>query len=374
MKVPDAPPTAPPHAAAGLRPVELNYRFVFIDGLRAVAACSVMFFHFTAASAFSDTYRRVLPGPAFTACCHLNVGVQVFFVISGFVIAYSVRGERVTLGYLANFAARRWLRLDPPYLAAIAMTIVVTVASNRVLTVRHAAVPSVGDVVAHVFYLPVLLHRDLIIPVFWTLCLEVQFYLVFISALALGRRPATGLMAAVAVVSLASLGRWVAVPDGWFVGFWYLFLLGAMTWWAVGRRMHVGWLAGYAAAVAAVAAVHPAPEPFVGLTTAGAIVGVARAGRLGTLLGNGVVQFLGRTSYSLYLLHGLFASRVMNITRRYAGDSAAAAAATLPVCVAISVVSAWLMYRLVELPCVRLGKRVKMRREYAAAAASAAAA
>lgn len=45
---------------------------------------------------------------------HGNLGVAVFFVLSGFVIAHSLHGVRVTPSVVGRLMLRRSLRLDPP--------------------------------------------------------------------------------------------------------------------------------------------------------------------------------------------------------------------------------------------------------------------
>src|SRR5690349_21798798 len=48
-----------------------------------------------------------------------HLGGAIFFALSGFVIARSVRHATVTPSYLVRFALRRSIRLDPPYWASI---------------------------------------------------------------------------------------------------------------------------------------------------------------------------------------------------------------------------------------------------------------
>lgn len=76
-----------------------------IDGLRAVAVLSVMIFH--------AEFVNVLPG-GFT-------GVDIFFVISGYVISQSLhaRSDMSFVAYLADFYRRRFLRIVPALLAVL---------------------------------------------------------------------------------------------------------------------------------------------------------------------------------------------------------------------------------------------------------------
>ena len=86
-------------SAPGILPA--SGRLALIDGLRGIAAMLVVLFHFCAVAHLADV--PVL-GWLFA---HGNFGVEVFFVISGFVIAYSVRNAQHTLPFLGRFALRR---------------------------------------------------------------------------------------------------------------------------------------------------------------------------------------------------------------------------------------------------------------------------
>lgn len=87
-------------------------KFVVLDGLRGCAAFCVIFWH--AAAAFGDTIR---PASGYLA-------VDVFFCISGFVLAHAY-GERLTAGLtVAEFMKTRLTRLYPLYAAGTLISIV----------------------------------------------------------------------------------------------------------------------------------------------------------------------------------------------------------------------------------------------------------
>jgi len=79
----------------------------FLDGLRAIAVLSVVFYHL----------RQTIVPNGF-------LGVDIFFVISGFVVSYSV-AQRRTSGFLAfifDFYARRFLRIVPALMVCLIIT------------------------------------------------------------------------------------------------------------------------------------------------------------------------------------------------------------------------------------------------------------
>ncbi|WP_394805582.1 acyltransferase family protein [Hymenobacter tibetensis] len=98
-------------------------------------------------------------------------GVHVFFVISGFIIPYSLYKSNYTISSLPTFLAKRILRLHPPYLAALFLTLVIMFLSYKVRGLEFPE--SFSSIAKSVVYL----HIPPDNPVFWTLLVEAQYYL-----------------------------------------------------------------------------------------------------------------------------------------------------------------------------------------------------
>src|SRR5690349_17798349 len=95
-------------------------RFEFLDGLRGIAALGVIFFHFNGSLKEHSHFSQFL----LSALDLGHLGVQIFFVLSGFVIAYSLRQEKLSCLFVLRFFVRRSIRLDPPYwVAALAIIV-----------------------------------------------------------------------------------------------------------------------------------------------------------------------------------------------------------------------------------------------------------
>jgi peptidoglycan/LPS O-acetylase OafA/YrhL len=98
-------------------------------------------------------------------------GVQIFFVISGFIIPYSLLKGNYRLINYPQFLYKRLVRLHPPYLAALALTLAIMLVSYRA---RHVPFPEdITSILRSVFYL----HSPPDNPVFWTLLTEAQYYI-----------------------------------------------------------------------------------------------------------------------------------------------------------------------------------------------------
>ncbi|KLT66636.1 hypothetical protein AB669_05545 [Pedobacter sp. BMA] len=94
-------------------------------------------------------------------------GVAIFFVVSGFIIPYSLWNSNYTIRNFFRYLARRSLRIDPPVLAIIMITILITHEFNIV------------RILYNIFYLvPFSDSYKWYNGVFWTLGIEFQFYLI----------------------------------------------------------------------------------------------------------------------------------------------------------------------------------------------------
>jgi peptidoglycan/LPS O-acetylase OafA/YrhL len=88
-------------------------RFKFVDALRGIAAVSVVLFHLKEGKHIPNLYA-LMPKWLQTLFDHGVLGVSIFFVLSGFVIAHSLYKQHVTLRLAGRFMLRRSIRLDPP--------------------------------------------------------------------------------------------------------------------------------------------------------------------------------------------------------------------------------------------------------------------
>lgn len=335
-------------------------RYTLVDSLRGLAAFAVMLYHFTGG--------RLRPGlSAFVgewfvrACREGWVGVEVFFVLSGFVIAHSVGERPVSLGDAGRFALRRQVRLDPPYWASIALALLPGWISA--LTRRGPATHSFTEVLAHLFYLQGVLRVRPIQLVYWTLAVEVQLYLAFILAVCALRRRAPLApwvwLAAVPPSLYASMT--FSVPKYWFVPHFYLFAMGALAWWC-GTRGRALWMALAPVALSLVAwRAYDRLEPLAGALTAGVLVAAGRRRALSRWLSSPWLVWLGGVSYGVYLTHTLAGGQAVWHVGSRVGMGPAGATITLLAAVALALVVGWAIKRWVEDPAMRLARRVRWR-------------
>ncbi|HET7027015.1 MAG TPA: acyltransferase family protein [Candidatus Limnocylindrales bacterium] len=291
-----------------------------IEGLRGLAVALVVLYH-VGVGGFGGGF----------------VGVDVFFVVSGFLISGLLLRERERSGRISivDFYERRVLRILPAAAVVIVATLVVgyrlaapldrqsvgldgMAAALSIGNVRFAL--GAGDYFSSVAAPSPFLH-------FWSLGVEEQFYLVWPAVLVVatavprGRRLVAGVILAVIVV--VSFAASIVLTDS--APNWAFYSLPTRAWQlAAGGLLAVGWrwiarapaavrvVVGWCglAAVIGVAGLLDDSVPYPGLAslwpTLGAVAliagGTARTGPA-VLLVRAPVRFLGRISYSLYLWH-----------------------------------------------------------------------
>jgi peptidoglycan/LPS O-acetylase OafA/YrhL len=366
-------------------------RYVFVDALRGVAASLVMLRHLFTSTPLYFTLRLTFPRPLQALCYDGLWGVHIFFVLSGFVIAHSLRNVVTTPRSVGRFIIRRQLRLDPLYWFILFLTLGL-LGARHTLAMRHGGVadwglPRLGDVLANLFYLHNILHQwtgtGQIVSVAWTLCIEVQFYLFYIFCLAVGQsltRVVTGqhpeknlstisvlLVGGLGLASMTVLNRSIHHPEPgdwgpWFTGYWYYFAAGAMACWAAQGRVRPAVFGGFAVLFVFCAAYWRSGGMATGAAAASLLFLVGVAGRLGDWLNYPILQYLGRVSYSLYMVHLFVVFLVMNGGYKLTHESRAAAVVWFVLAAGLSVAAAQVTYMLIEKPSLRFSERFKEKR------------
>jgi peptidoglycan/LPS O-acetylase OafA/YrhL len=342
-------------------------RITFLDGLRGLAAIFVVAHHMS--MAVVEELNRSADHFVHGLIAYGAVGVDIFFILSGFVIAMTLDRQQVTGRYAACFMVRRSLRLDPPYLCTLAIIIAITYAS--IAMGSQLATPTLPQLLAHVFYLQNILGYHDLNPVNWTLCLEIQFYLVLVLCLALLQRAFSehhtpellrkrGVQigfVALALVSATSHGNYFESPiPHLFIEQWYQFFLGALTYWCRSGYLPRRWVPIYIVVVFGIS--------LSGKPNAGDLIAAATAMMLlwmssNRALDSAPLQFLGRISYSLYLVHiPIGWAGIAVVGRILQHESPLFAVGVGLFGMAISLVAASLMYRLIEAPSVRISRRI----------------
>jgi len=274
-------------------------RLPALDSLRAIAALAVLFYHYT------NGYQHVV-GPHTRPVPNVewgHLGVDLFFVISGFVIAWTL--ERSSSP--ADFAFGRFARLYPAYLAGATITGIVVFGFGF----NPAHIQTCDIAWNAIIGLPQLVKANNLDASYWTLGVEVSFYVM--AAAVTSGLPKVRFEIFCLVWLTASLLARALLPG--YIRFQLLlvsnysplFVAGAMLF-ALSPIMQPDrlTLATFAAAIAV--CFIGADPPWLRLTNGaglclfiGLVFGAA-TGRL-TFLNFRPLVVVGQASYSLYLIH-----------------------------------------------------------------------
>ena len=271
-----------------------------VQGLRGIAALSVLMDHFYDMPK-GGMYDILDPGflPPLWPWLQsvINVGghgVELFFMISGFLIPASL----VRHGSLAKFFFDRILRIMPVFIILHLVLFSVGPLVGYKFFRGIDVVSYAGIFVANLFFLQDALGLPIAQQNAWTLTYEWAFYIWFaltFSALRIGGRL---LAAPLVMLGLACLMHWPITA---------FFCIG-MLFSAIGIRFSVPGRLGVAAGLICAVAMYASLvlfHPFIGLVPGTLLFGMvlARGSGIANLLSTPALQYVGKISYSLYLVH-----------------------------------------------------------------------
>lgn len=321
-----------------------------IQYLRAVAALAVVGYH--------AGYKA---GDA--AAFHIgNAGVDIFFVISGFVMwNITVADERA----VSTFLGRRIARIAPLYWAVTSLYVAI-----GLFLPAFYAWPQMdwGEIAKSLLFIPYYSQDGMIFPVVapgWTLNMEMYFYLLFAVALLAPLRWRLGLLTAMLGTAVALRyvlpQPWPAPVEMYTRPMLLEFLAGVYVGWAWRRGLIQG--LGLGVALLAIGLVALGVQPLTGFDpgsnralywgapavamVAGALA-IERSGRLPNIR---LWEVIGDASYSIYLFHTLFLAVAVKVL--HVGPLLLFLATVGPLCVA-----SILTHRLFEAPVARFLRRL----------------
>ncbi len=106
------------------------------------------------------------------------LGVEIFFVISGFVIPYTMFKSQYQYKDAGTFMLRRLARIEPPYWCSIALIFLTEYISTFFRFYKDKVIDfSWKDLFYHIFHLNDFLEKPWLRGIYWSLAIEVQFYL-----------------------------------------------------------------------------------------------------------------------------------------------------------------------------------------------------
>ena len=205
---------AGPASAPAPRPV-LRGHLPALDGVRGLAILLVLLFHFVGQTTATNRLEAAVNGVLSYGC----LGVDLFFVLSGFLITGILYDSRSSDGYFRGFYMRRVLRIFPLYYAVLAVVFFVL---PLVPALRGSEIAGLREQQAWAWLYGVNVYLAIhggwvlsYIEHFWSLAVEEHFYLFWpLLVWWLARRPRALMGTALALAAASFAGRVAATLSG----------------------------------------------------------------------------------------------------------------------------------------------------------------
>lgn len=344
-------------------------RLPAMDMLRFAAAMAVLAYHYL------SSYLPEDPDSAWlTLTAHLTrygyLGVELFFIISGFVILWSVQGKSA-----ASFVVSRFARLYPTFWAAMLLTSACYLLLGPYAPEMSGTDISLHRLLANATMMPQLFDAERIDGVYWTLELEIRFYFLIFVLLLLRQignieRWLYLWLAVSAWITLQGAPRWleyfaVAPYGSFFIGGCLLYLIQSTGWtWQRAAALGISILlsvadslrirSGFISADAESAWVVPVLVILLFALLLWSLVFSHRPDRLTSQ--SGLSYRLGALTYPLYLTHAAIGRMLIEILLPQLGAVLAVALTTL--CV---IAIAWILVVMVDEPARKPVSRLLYR-------------
>lgn len=321
-----------------------------LNSLRAVAALSVCLFHFVCTVTGFITNQTILDLFSFG-----HYGVQMFFVISGFIIPWSMYHSKYAINNFFTFTAKRLIRLEPPYIISLLLAIAHTYA--RAVSPHYNGVditPTFKQIALHFGYLiPFFETEKWIRPVYWTLAIEFQYYITigllfnFIFNNKIFQR---------LICYVLFLGAPLIVKNNFLPYHLPVFLLGIVL--CLYKTKFIKVNEFRIVALVTLLAINYFMDLPILVFSAITFFAILYAENVKSRIGD----FLGEISYSLYLFHSLSGMILLNYLE-HSSPAPVLKFLLIIVAVGISIGVSFFVYKFVEKPSKELSSRISYKRK-----------
>ncbi|HEX8021407.1 acyltransferase [Mucilaginibacter sp.] len=305
---------------------------VLLRGLAALGVCATHYYIIN-----EDTFSPLIKQLFMSG----QLGVSIFFVISGFVLPYSISKINYTIAGFPNFMLKRLLRIEPPYWATIALLFILGIVPWQNFDIRQLAV--------NIFHIaPLFKNYNWYSPTFWTLSIEFQYYILLglFFPLLMRCKPAVSILI-VCGISVICVFAKLNIRDLVFT-YWYDFATGYIAFMCMTNKITtqtaIIYLTVFCAIVASGVSILTGALPF--------------ATALIILLFNKKPYkpflFLGNISYSLYLTHTIVIFFFLKFAKAYLSNQMVLFPLTILSCVGFAA----LFYTIIEKPVLWRSKKL----------------
>ena len=297
-----------------------------VDYIRAIASLAVALFH--------------LGGKALPVLKYGWLGVHMFFLLSGFIICWSIPAN-YTWKMSGRFIAKRITRIEPPYIISIGLVIIM-----NFIALNHYK-PEWFNIACHLAYLNSFLGKPYLNPVYWTLGIEFQFYLFVALCFPWLNSKWGGWF----LLVLCIIPVFVRVPGGLLFGVFPVFGLGILYYLYLKKITGVN-IVLFLGVLIFLCCIHTVGWLPASMALATLLLLIA------PLKNYAFVSFFSKISFSLYLTHDIVGSQLVVYMGTKLPKTILFKGVEFLTGIVVSIVFTYLFYLLVEWPFFKLSKRI----------------
>lgn len=316
-----------------------------IDTLRAIAVLMVCFLHFTRPTqVFPDDHWIKEIGK------YGKYGVEIFFIISGFVLPYSMDRSRYKVSRFLLFMRKRLIRIEIPYISAAILILLIGYLAT--LAPFYKGVKFEMNWPAffgHFIYINHYNSWPWVSPVFWTLAIEFQFYMLIGILFPFIVHKTKWLRYIIYIILMCIYWFWI---DGLHVFRFITFFIAGIETFLFFKK-------------------YISKREFVFAITSLVILTLFNNSWEGAasivffLLWFYIpfespnwLKFIGKISFSLYMLHGVFGTKLQNLLYNFFPEPEEQLA-ILPLAYGVSIFGSYVFWRLIEFPAMKLSQKYR---------------
>jgi peptidoglycan/LPS O-acetylase OafA/YrhL len=329
--------------------------------LRAIAALSVCFYHFVC------SYGLINNQSAIKVFAYGAYGVDMFFVISGFIIPWSMYYSGYKFRNFFQFLFKRLARLEPPYIASMILAIVASVlAQQYVMHSSHITLNPVQIALHFGYLIPFFKHYHWLVGVYWTLAIEFQYYLLMALTFSLVLRSNlwgricfyAAIMGFTLIMDRIEFGRimpmGIVAWSNFLPHYLPIFLVGILLFLKKSDRISMKEYACVTLSLFIYCILIYGYGRMICIFTPVFFILFFQDLKFRAL------SFFGEISYSIYLMHDIAGNLFINLVTPHA-SSHAIKVLVIVGAFAVSTISAYLLYILIERPSKRFSGNIKYK-------------
>ena len=280
-----------------------------IDALKGIALQLIVLHHLAFYGPMSDTALGLAPNLISWLYDYARIAVQVFLVAAGFLAARGLAPEGTLLTRQPlRLIGRRYLSLVLPFLAAILVAIAAAALARQLM--HHESIPAAPTLfqfIAHALLIHGIGGSDSLSAGVWYVAIDFQLFILLVATLALARwnrntkRPGQVFVIGLILASLFYFNR-QAELDNWGFYFFGSYGMGALAYWASQQKNRWPWIAALLTIGGSALIFDYRLRLTVALLVA-VLLATANRTALMTWPKNRLFTWLGRISYSVFLIH-----------------------------------------------------------------------